>query len=697
MRVESVHRVQRDLPFREPNCVFPASSLSTVRQFLSQLLINPNFSLTVEGLYAKIEECFLSGACSQARHSKRQSGVRGWWQYVPEELRTEIKVLEADSAHMFNQWSQGAGAYSVADVVNLRRRYNAAYREASQVAEQAIMQRMHDRFPNPGLCWKVLKSIRNPDPTVAIDVSTLIEHFRGVFHRRDRPLVLNQPAVTPRMESDSYDEAFTDEELVIALRELNAQAVTGPELIPSAVLRDVFLAEESARVSLLALMNLCFHTGTVPSSWGESELFILYKGKGLRTVADNYRAIALSNDVRRIYERLLIVWLNRWSTTRNATGSMQFGFKKGTGTLEAIFVLRSMLLHTTRVKRLPAGYVCFVDLRKAFPSTCRGKLVEVFARLGVPGKITNAFAALMSMNTNRLRVNGRVTDPFFVTSGTPEGFILSPEAFSLLFKVVVDALGIEELPDDLSLIDPSRVYFIAFADDLSLFSLNLKALEACVQRLKVVCAEYDLCVSDAKTKWMFFPPPVNAGSDVEPSDLRLRVGDVEVELVDEFHYLGFRLDSQLTDVIHVKLINGRYPRAARVVGKLIRDLRCTNPFSLRKFYLTLVSLQLYGVLFVNTELIEFERGVGVFYRTALGLPESFPTVVAMAVLAVKLPSVFILEQRTKFLLKAEVNDSSPVFTALVADWCELFPRGVGLNAWYGLDLEKIGVLRTLDY
>jgi hypothetical protein len=91
----------------------------------------------------------------------------------------------------------------------------------------------------------------------------------------------------------------------------------------------------------------------------------------------------------------------------------------------------------------------------------------------------------MGVNSSRLRVNGRITKPFLVTSGTPEGSILSPEAFSLLFKMVLDALGVEELLDDLSKIDPSRIYYIAFADDLALFSFDLKVLAACVQRLKI--------------------------------------------------------------------------------------------------------------------------------------------------------------------------------------------------------------------
>jgi hypothetical protein len=188
MRIILVPQQQLELPLRVPNCVFTVANLCTVRQLLSRL--TPYFShpLLVKSLYAKFEGCFLSGACSQVRRGRSVERVKGWWQYVPDELREEIPVLEADSTHLFSQWSQGTGSFSVSDVVDLRHRYKAAYREAGLIAEQAILQQMCDNFTNPGLCWKILKLIHNPDPTVAINVSTLIQHFQGVFHCRYRAL-----------------------------------------------------------------------------------------------------------------------------------------------------------------------------------------------------------------------------------------------------------------------------------------------------------------------------------------------------------------------------------------------------------------------------------------------------------------------------------------------------------------------------
>jgi hypothetical protein len=172
---------------------------------------------------------------------------------------------------------------------------------------------------------------------------------------------------------------------------------------------------------------------------------------------------------------------------------------------------------------------------------------------------------------------------------------------------------------------------------------------------------------------------------------------VAVELVDKFHYLGFRLDCHLVDNRHIELINGRYLRAARAVGKLMRDMRCVSPVSLKKFFVTLVFSQLYGAFLVDVNGVEFSKGVGVFFRTALGLPESFPTVVAMSFLEVKSLKFFTLEQRMNFFLKLKEKVGLPGYAALKLDRCVLFRLGVGLNSLFGNALVELGILRTLDY
>jgi hypothetical protein len=196
---------------------------------------------------------------------------------------------------------------------------------------------------------------------------------------------------------------------------------------------------------------------------------------------------------------------------------------------------------------------------------------------------------------------------------------------------------------------------------------------------------------------MAFLPEESAADVPERKNWKIKVGNDLLENVDEFVYLGFKLDVKLNDEAHTKMVRERYIRAAQVTGQLMRDLKSVNLLNLRQFFTSLVFSQLYGLIFIDEEKVDFERGVGIFVKRALGLPESFPHVVAMAMLGVKHVSSFQFEQRSKFLIRWEKNERFPVFEALAADRIKLFPIGVGLNARLGEVLHSVGLLRTMDF
>jgi hypothetical protein len=100
---------------------------------------------------------------------------------------------------------------------------------------------------------------------------------------------------------------------------------------------------------------------------------------------------------------------------------------------------------------------------------------------------------------------------------------------------------------------------------------------------------------------------------------------------------------------------------------------------------------------VNGNDLIFEKGVGIFVKTALSLPDSFPHVVAVALHGVKHVILFQTEQRIKTLTRWESRPDLPAFDRLVADRGVLFPSGCGLNALLGETLVDLGFSQTLDY
>ncbi len=683
------------LPCREPNLLFPTDRLLMTRDVLRLLTSVGSLPSTVNELYNKIESAFLScGLLKKVRCEFTAS--ESWWRLVPGDIRRKLETLETVSVHRTRAWvAREVDAPSIEELIDMRREYAEVCTAARRAADINLQQQMMDCFPDPSLCWKVIRKIRNPSSAVAIDVGTLQAHFTRIFHKRDRPVVLTSgpDTGTDTGHHNQLNLPFTDQEMKTALKELNGSAAVGPERIPSQALKEVF-KDDNARSLLLVLMNRCWSDGVIPQPWGQSELFILYKGKGLRTLSDNYRAIALSNDFRRVFERLVGARLAKWSALTEATGRMQFGFKKGVSTLDAIFVVRAFLFFSTRVLKRP-GVAMFVDLRKAFPSMSRPKIISSLSELGVPVKIRQALAALMSGTTSRLRVNNRLSDPITVTSGTPEGSINSPELFSIVYKVVLDRLGIEELPSDLSKIDPKKVYYVIYADDLTFLSLDTVALKNTANEFAKECEEFDLEVNRPKTKWMVFLP---TGHETRVElDLEMSILGERIENVDIFTYLGFDLDCELTDKGHVQKLNKRLQQSARATGQILKDMKCADLASLRKYFVTLVMSQLYGSIFIDDSRLEVDKAAGIFFKTAVSLPQSFLHVLCAIFLGVHDVRKVVFEQRLRFLMKVEARPNTPVFSALLVDRCMLMSLGVGLNARLAVTLNSLDVLPTIDY
>jgi len=114
---------------------------------------------------------------------------------------------------------------------------------------------------------------------------------------------------------------------------------------------------------------------------------------------------------------------------------MQFGFMKGKGTTDAIFMARQMQ-ENFRVKGKKL-YFGFVDLEKAFDRVLREVISWAMRKLGVEEWLVST---VMSMNsgakTGVRRVYGNIKS-FEVKVGMHQGTALSP----LLFVIVMEAIS----------------------------------------------------------------------------------------------------------------------------------------------------------------------------------------------------------------------------------------------------------------
>ena len=279
---------------------------------------------------------------------------------------------------------------------------------------------------------------------------------------------------------------------------------------------------------LLKLFNSCLQQGIYP--WNTSSITPIPKG-GDAYNPDNYRAIALSSCIGKLFSSILLNRLIEFRQSSAPEHPNQLGFQKKAQTSDHRLTLKTLIekyAHKHRKKL----YTCFVDFRKAFDSVAREALLFKIAELGIGG---NFFMTLHNMYTNtstRIKLIKRLSNHIKLLNGVEQGHPLSPE----LFKIFIHDLSsqLNEVLTDIPHLNDNLISHLLWADDLVLLALDERTLQTLLNILQNYCTKWGLTVNMKKTKIMIFN---KGGKHLRPS-MNLHLGEETLETCDTYCYLG---------------------------------------------------------------------------------------------------------------------------------------------------------------
>jgi len=177
------------------------------------------------------------------------------------------------------------------------------------------------------------------------------------------------------------------------------------------------------------LCNKIVQEGKIPSDWRKSWMVKVYKGKG----DGSYRGIKLLDHAMKVLERVIE---NRVKS-KVCINDMQFGFRSGRGTTDAIFIVRQIQERFLEKKK--DLWMAFVDLEKAFDRVPREVVWWALRRLGVEEWLVKVIRAMYEGMTTAVKTNDGESDGIEVKVGLHQGSVLSP----LLFIIVLEALSLQ--------------------------------------------------------------------------------------------------------------------------------------------------------------------------------------------------------------------------------------------------------------
>jgi hypothetical protein len=514
--------------------------------------------------------------------------------------------------------------HTFSEFVAARTEWIAAVDEGKKLASTSFQTRLAAWKNSPQLpgnsskLWKIMSGKKSEFGT-AIPEPVLIDHFNALLFR-NQPLTF-QPPPTP-VTDPCLDDPFTDNEVRAVIQSKSGTSAPGADQLQYSFWKEVAADPESLSC-LTSLFNHVFTTAQVPEDWHTAIVTMLYKGKGARNLATNFRAISLTSTSLKIFETLIANRISSWAENNRLFSFHQAGFRKHYSTYDHIFSLAS--LQQQAKKKTARGfnntYVGFVDLAKAFPSVPRSKLLSKLTKLGLSTKMLNVIADMYTTDSYRfvLSKSNLGSQSGKADTGTREGSCLSPLLF-LLF--------VQDLPaflDECGSLGPKIgdlvLRVMQFADDTTLIAIGRKNFQILLDRFALYCQENDLSINASKTEVINLRPGARASRKEHWT-----LNSQPIRISPSARFLGVIFSSGRIGLHHARHLRARnLAKVWGLVGRIRRAGFTDTAFISRLFSVLITPSATYGAgLLFPFPLQSLHRNLDclqtTFYRSIWSLP-----------------------------------------------------------------------------
>ena len=242
----------------------------------------------------------------------------------------------------------------------------------------------------------------------------------------------------------------------------------------------------------------------------------------------------------------------------NLLADVQFGFRPGRSTLDAIF-LTSAAIEKARAQKIPL-YVGFLDLEAAYDRLDRSVMIEKLMKLGFGGVVTRFLVDLYSGDYINFDVNGVLSEILFLAFGVRQGDSFSSTGFNVSYmdiavKVDKQQCGIE--------IGGRCMSGVTFADDGNTLTRSGSAHNNMLKLVEEECMSINMKLSKGKSKLM------KTNGAIEGDE------DPELAQVVAFKYLGVDLEHKRSQ--YYNAYSQSVAKKADSYGGAVKSMASSSP------------------------------------------------------------------------------------------------------------------------
>ena len=374
------------------------------------------------------------------------------------------------------------------------------------------------------------------------------------------------PNFPPRTEQRLSSKKITARMVSHAIYDLDAFKATGPDRIPSIVLK---MCSPELSPVLAKLYNKCLAESCFPSCWKSSSVVPVFKNDGERSDPGKYRPISLLPIISKIFESFINDSLINHLDSTGLFSDLQYGFRALRSTADILTVLSECIYNS--LDALGETRAIALDISKAFDKVWHAGLLHKLKAYGVDGSILSILESFLKERSLKVVLDGQSSPLYNINAGVPQGSVLGPTLF-LVF--------INDLPDEVL----SRIGI--YADDTTLYSSLGKAevfervesaaeLEFDLQSIVEWGNRWLVSFNATKTKLLSF----NRHRD--PLLVPVKMSGTELPEETSFRLLGLTFTQSMDWKPYIQSIA---KAASRKVGSLYGAQRFLTPESILYLY-----------------------------------------------------------------------------------------------------------------
>ena len=277
------------------------------------------------------------------------------------------------------------------------------------------------------------------------------------------------------------------------------------------------------------IINNSITSGVFPDQWKEAIVVPILK-KGDAKDPKNYRPVSCLVAASKVLEKTVCEQLTRFIEVHNLLPNSQHGFRAGRSTMTALSSMQKNWIKKTE-EGLTTGILIW-DLSAAFDTLDINLFQKKLQLYGADELALSWFKSFLTGRTQRVRIGSALSKPLTLTSGVPQGGILSPIVFTLYTADM--GLWLKHSKSTNFADDTETDYSGSTKEDIK------KCLEEDALRVLSFMASNGLVANQSKTEFLV----LNEKNKTDQSLCQIQVGDATVTRTESSKLLGIIIDEE---------------------------------------------------------------------------------------------------------------------------------------------------------